>query len=80
MFHFGGFMKRRYDADRGADTGRHYADEGFNPRLRDEEIWRLYQLRWPQRKIARSVGMSLGGVNKAIKRIADGRPGRDALG
>ncbi|WP_156298035.1 hypothetical protein [Mycobacterium paragordonae] len=69
-----------YDADRGTDTGRYRADDGFDPRARDELIWKLFLMRWPHRKIAARVGMSPGGVNKAIKRIAAGRAARDALG
>jgi DNA-binding NarL/FixJ family response regulator len=47
---------------------------------RDAKIVELANRGWTMARIAKAVGMSRGGVEFALERIAEGRPGRDPRG
>jgi hypothetical protein len=55
-----------------------YDLSGMTSDERDRLILALRGKGWGARKIAARVGMSVGGVQAAEARIAEGRPGRDA--
>ena len=71
-------MRHQYDADRGIRTGYYY--DGLSPIERDELIVKLARQGYSQSKIARQLGVTQQGISKALKRIAEGRIGRDARG
>jgi DNA-binding CsgD family transcriptional regulator len=53
----------------------YYEDTGLTPYQRDELILKLRRRGYTYRAIARQVGMSPGGVLRALRRIGEGRPG-----
>jgi hypothetical protein len=50
---------------------------GLTSAQRDQKILRLHKLGWGPTRIAATVGMTKGGVQCALERIAAGRPGND---
>jgi DNA-binding NarL/FixJ family response regulator len=59
---------------------RHYAPANvpfMTAPERDATIVSLYEKGWSVTRIAKAVGMSRGGVEFALERIVEGRPGRD---
>ncbi len=54
--------------------------DGLSPIERDEKIVELRRRGWKLKQIAAVTNMSTSGVSDALKRIAEGRPGRDARG
>jgi transcriptional regulator len=50
---------------------------GLTSAQRDAEIVRLRKAGWSHRRIAARLGMTHGGVQYALERIAGGRPDRD---
>jgi DNA-binding MarR family transcriptional regulator len=71
-------MKHQYNADEGIKTGYYYS--GLSPIQRDELIVELRRKGLSQSKIARRLGVTQQGISKALRRIAEGRLGRDARG
>lgn len=54
-----------------------YDTSELSPAQRDALIVRLKRRGFSDSAIAQQVGMSRGGVQFALERIAEGRPGRD---
>jgi hypothetical protein len=54
-----------------------YDVSGLSSDERDRLIVSLKRKGWSAARIAGRVGMSKGGVQFALERITDGRPGRD---
>jgi hypothetical protein len=52
---------------------------GLTAAPRDQRIQDLRRLGWTEGRIATAVGMTLGGVREALKRIAADRPGGNPL-
>jgi hypothetical protein len=68
--------RKVYDADRGiAGTQRYY--DGLPIAERDRQILAYHQMGYSQARIAKHFGMTQQGISKALRRIAEGRPGRD---
>ena len=62
----------------GIRTGYYHA--GLSPAERDALIMKLHRRGVPQREIGKQLGLTQQAISKAIRRIAAGRPGRDARG
>jgi hypothetical protein len=54
----------------------YYEDTGLTPYQRDQLIVQLRRRGYSYRQIAPRVGMSPGGVLRALQRIDEGRQGR----
>jgi hypothetical protein len=54
----------------------YYDDTGLTPWQRDQRIVELRKRGLTYRQIAPRVGMSAGGVLRALRRIGEGRQGR----
>lgn len=54
-----------------------YDESGLTSAQRDQKVLRLHEQGWGPTRIAAAVGMSKGGVQCALERIAAGRPGND---
>ncbi|MGO9928085.1 MAG: helix-turn-helix domain-containing protein [Mycobacterium sp.] len=68
-----------YDADRGIAGTQRFHD-GMTVADRDKKIAALYKRGYSQQAIADYFGLTQQGISKALKRIAEGRPGRDLRG
>jgi DNA-binding CsgD family transcriptional regulator len=69
------FMKHQYDADRGIHASHYY--DGLTAMQKDELIVKLRRQGLSQAKIGKRLGLTQQGISKAIRRISEGRLGRD---
>jgi IS30 family transposase len=71
-------MRRQFDSDVGIKGVGYYA--GLTAGERDELIVKLHRKGFSQAKIAHRLGLTQQAISKALRRIAEGRPGRDPRG